>query len=221
MLSAVPSQPMYTPVVPREEAFRRAAEEALQLSGPEALAQIMKLYTADTRGLLARAEGHELEASALAEDKRRYFTMLEHVQAAASNKLRETSAMAAELATYREIFGQIRSLADKAAGEPLEWESVAAALSAEPMAPVFQTTTLAFQPSEQFRGGQFISHPTPDVTFVFTFIGWALVDHGPGAYGIIEPMFLVQDRAMPRSVIEYERHVKFEAYLPHIGSRAA
>jgi hypothetical protein len=191
-------------------------EDALTLSGPEAAARIMQLYCGDVRALQARVDGLAQEASEVASEKRRYFTMLQQVQTAASAKIWESARMTAETATYREMFGQLRSLTDRASGEPLPWESVAAVLAIEPMDPSYVPSTLAFLPSDQFRGGQFVSHPVRDVTFVFTFIGWALIDHGPGAYGIVEPMFLVEDRALPKSVIEHERNVKLESYLPHL-----
>lgn len=218
MLHAVPAQPAHSTPAPahREEAFRRATENALGLPGPQALDQIMRLYSADTRALIARAEGLAAEASSAAAEHRRHFSMLTQVQMAASHKLWETAKMASELATYREIVDTVRRLADRANGEPLLWADVAAALSVEPMEPAYTPVTLAFVPSDQFRGGQFVAEPAGDVTFVFTFIGWALIDHGPGAYGIVEPMFLVEDRAMPRSVIEHERHVKMESFLPHL-----
>lgn len=221
MLHAVPAQasPLHQSP-PREEAFRRTVEDALQLDGPEALALIMRQYAGDTRALAARIDGLAVEASDAAEEKRRYFTMLQQVQLAASTKIWETAKISADLATYREMFQTVRSLADKVNGEPLPWESVAAALSIEPMEPAYQAAALAFLPSDQFRGGQFLSHPQQDVTFVFTFIGWALIDHGPGALGIVEPMFLVEDRAMARSSIESERHVKLESFLPNL-ERAA
>lgn len=219
MLKSVPSP---RPPVPgsREEAFRRAVEDAIQLDGPEALARIMQLYVSDTRALTARIDGLAVEASDAAEEKRRHYTMLTQVQNAASQKIWETARLAAELATYREIVTLVREQADKAGGEPLAWESVAAALAIEPMEPAYCPATLAFIASDQFRGGQFVSL-TGDVTFVFTFIGWALIDHGPGAYGVVEPMFLVSDRALPRSVIEMERSVKLESYLPHLERLAS
>jgi hypothetical protein len=213
MLSAVPAQSA-PPVPGREEAFRHVVEDALQLAGPEACARIMQQYSADVRALTKRAEDLGQEASEVAQQKRQFFTMLQQVQTAASTKIWESAKMTAEVATFREMFAQMRTLADKAQGEDIPWEAVAAVLSTEPMDPSYAPATLAFLPSEQFRGGQFVSHPVRDVTFVFTFIGWALIDHGPGAYGIVEPMFLVEDRALPRSVIEFERHVKLESYLP-------
>lgn len=212
MLRSVPQQAT-TPRIPREDAFRHAVEDALTMTGPEALARIMQLYAADTRALQHHIEGLQAEASDHATEKRRYYTMLTQVQMAASHKLWEAAKMGAELGTYREIVDNIRRQADKANGEPLAWESVAAALAVEPLEPVFSPVTLSFIPSEQFRGAQFTSE-LGDVTFVFTFIGWALVDHGPGAWGSVEPMFLVGDKAMPKSSVEVERHVKFETYLP-------
>lgn len=220
MLSAVPTQSPAPRTMPREEAFRHVVEDALQLAGPEALARIMQQYTADTRALTAQAEGLAREASDAAQQKRRYFTMLTQVEVAASHKVREMAHASAELATYREIVGTVRSLVDRANGEPLLWESVAAALSIEPLEPNYVPTTLTFTPSDQFRGGQFTA-AAGDVTLVFTFVGWALIDHGPGALGIIEPMFLVEDRVYPRSVIEYERQVKFEAFLPQLERMAS
>lgn len=225
MLHAVPAQST-PPSAPhpdhrdyREDAFKRAAEDALQLPGPDALAQIVRLYCADTRALSAKIDGLSAEASETAAERRRHFTMLTQVQMAASHKLWETAKVCAELATYREMAEQLRRLSNRADGEPILWEDVAAVLSVEPLEPAYVPVTLAFVPSDQFRGGQFVA-ATGDVTFVFTFIGWALIDHGPGAYGIVEPMFLVQDRAMPRSAIEHERHVQMEAFLPHL-ERAA
>lgn len=214
MLHAVPSQPA-APTAPRAEAFRRAVEDALQLPGPEALAQIMKLHSGEVDALISRVEGLSREAADSAEEQRRHFAMLTQVQAAAAHKIWEVARMAAEVATYREMFGRVRSLADRANGEPLVWEDVHTALSMEPMEPAYVPAALAFIASGQFRGGQFVSE-LGDVTFVFTFVGWALIDHGPGAYGIVEPMFLVSDRAMAKSTIEHERHVRFERYLPHM-----
>ncbi|MFE0812660.1 hypothetical protein ACFW34_35085 [Streptomyces sp. NPDC058848] len=216
MLHAVPAQPSPAPQAPREAAFRRAVEGALQLDGADALTEIMRLYHADTHALQARADGLSVEASEMAEEKRRHWTMLTQLQAAASHKLWEGAKMSAEIATYREMFGTVRRLADRAAGEPIPWEDVAAALAIEPLEPAHAPVALTFVPDDKYRGGQFVAEPTRDVTFVFTFIGWSLIDHGPGAYGILEPMFLVEDRAMARSAIEAERHVRLESYLPHL-----
>ncbi|MGW7281655.1 hypothetical protein ACWGIV_25830 [Streptomyces sp. NPDC054844] len=216
MLHAVPAQVAPSaPAQTREAAFIRIVEDALQLDGPDARSLIVRQYNGDTRALQARADGLTVEASELAEEKRRHWTMLMQLQMTASHKLWETAKMSAELSTYREMFGQVRRLADRANGEPIPWEDVAAALAIEPPEPAFLPTVLTFVPSDQYRGGQFIAE-AQDVTFVFTFIGWALVDHGPRAYGMVEPMFLVEDRAMPKSVIEHERHVRLESYLPHL-----
>jgi hypothetical protein len=195
-------------------------EDALQLPGPEALARIMQQYAGDTRALTAQSEGHAQEASDAAQQKRRYFAMLTQVELAASHKVREMARMSAEVATYREMFQMVRTAADRANGEPLLWEDVAAALSMEPLEANYVPTTLAFLPDDHFRGGQFTA-VAGDVTLVFTFVGWALIDHGPGALGIIEPMFLVEDRVYPRSAIEYERQVKFEAFLPQLERMSA
>lgn len=217
MLSAVPTQPV---ALSREEAFRQVVEEALQHTGPEACARILQQYAGDIHALTAQSNGLSVEASEAAADKRQYFTMLTQVQAAASQKIWECARVSSELATYREITTTMRGLFDRSGGEPIPWEGVAAALAIEPVEPAPHPVTLAFLPSEQFRGGQFLSHPVQDVTLVFTFVGWALIDHGPGAYGIVEPMFLVEDRAMPRSAIEAERQVRLESYLPHLGRAA-
>lgn len=220
MLSAVPSQVPAVPAqAPREAQFQRIVEDALQLPGPEALNMICRQYLGDTRALQARCDGLAAEASEVGEDRRRHWTMLTQVQQAASQKILEGAKVYADLATYREMFGTVRRLADRAAGEPLPWQDVAAALAIEPLEPLFLPVVLAFVPSDQYRGGQFLAEHG-DVTFVFTFIGWALVDHGPGATGIVEPMFIVDDRALPKSVIEFERHVRMESYLPHL-ERAA
>lgn len=220
MLSAVPTQSPAPRTLPREEAFRHVVEDALQLPGPEALARIMQQYAGDTRALEAHANGLAQEASESAQQKRRYFAMLTQVETGVSHHVREVARLCAEVATYREMFAQVRSLADRCNGEPLPWDQVAAALTIEPLDPAYTPTTIAFMPAEQFRGGQFDAL-AGDVTLVFTFIGWALVNHGPGAYGIVEPMFLVEDRALTRSVIEYERQVKFKGYLPHLERMSA
>lgn len=221
MLHAVPNQPAHESAAPlsREEAFRRSVEDAVQLPGPDAVARIMQLYTGDTRALHAHIDGLQAEASEAASQKRQYYTMLTQLQMTASQKLWEGAKLAAELATYREIVDGVRRAADRSGGEPIAWEPVAAALATEPAEAAPRSVTLAFLPSEQFRGAVFVSDHG-DVTFVFTFIGWSLIDHGPGAYGIIEPMFLVEDRALCRSTIEWERHVKMENFLPQLAHAA-
>lgn len=213
MLHAVPAQ---RDPVARADAFRKSVEDAMGLDGPEALARIMQLYSADMYALNARVEGLSAEASEAAAEKRSYFTMLQQVQTAASQKLWEAAQMAAELSTYRDMFSSVRRLADRSGGDPIPWEGIAASLAIEPAEPCRPSAVLAFIASDQFRGGQFVAEPGGDVTIVLTFIGWALVDHGPGAYGIIEPMFLVDNRALAKSAIEYERHVRLECFLPHL-----
>lgn len=212
MLHAVPAQGPAPES--QQSAFSRAVADALTLDGPEAHAQIVRLHNGEVAALKARVDGLTQEASAVADEHRRHFTMLTQLQATAAHKLWEVASMSAELATYREMFGRLRSLADRA-GDTLDTTDVRAVLATEPLDPVYSPTALAFVPGDQFRGGQFVAL-AGDVTFVFTFVGWALIDHGPGAYGVVEPMFLVDDRAMAKSTIEHERHVKFERYLPHL-----
>lgn len=217
MLSSVPAQTLPAPASHREGAFRRAVTDALaSLTGPDALEQITRLYQADTSALSARAEGAAREASETAQASRRHFDMLLQVQTAASQGIWERAKLSAELATYRTMFETVRHIADRSDGEAVEAATLQAALSIEPMDSVHPAVTVAFVASSQFRGGQFISQPEADVTFVFTFIGWALVDHGPGALGIVEPMFIVQDRVLPRSVIEHEHRCKLEHFLPNL-----
>ena len=217
MLHAVPAQGS-GPESPRQSAFSRAVADALTLDGTEAHAQIVRLHQGEVDALQARVEGLSQEASAVADEHRRHFTMLTQLQATAAHKLWEVASMSAELATYREMFSRVRSLADRA-DDTMDATEVRAALAMEPLEPAYTPTALAFIASGQFRGGQFVAH-TGDVTFVFTFVGWSLIDHGPGAYGVVEPMFLVDDRVMAKSTIEHERHVRFERYLPHL-ERAA
>lgn len=218
MLTAVPaqSQPVSS-ASHREEAFRRAVEDALtSLSGQEAVDQIVRLYVGDTRALTSRSEGSAREASVAARDSRRHWEMLLQVQTAASQGIWERAKLSAEVATFRSMFDTVRQMADRADGQSIDPADLSAALSIEPMPSVHPAVTVAFLPSNQFRGGQFLSTPEGDVTFVFTFVGWALIDHGPGALGCVEPMFLVEDRALSRSTIEHERRVRLERFLPSL-----
>lgn len=219
MLSAVPAQASPISVSHREAAFRRSVQDAVtSLDGPDAVDQIVRLYVADTSALTSRAEGAAREASEAARDLRRHWEMLLQVQTAASHGIWERAKLSAELATFRTMYESIRQLADRADGQPVDAVALAAALAIEPMQSVHPAVMVAFVASDQFRGGQFLSHPEPDVTFVFTFIGWALVDHGPGALGCVEPVFLVEDRALSRSTIEHERHCRLERFLPNLES---
>lgn len=199
----------------RQAAFRSHTERSIaELSGDDALSAIMQAYTADMAAHEAHIEGLNRETTQSLAQCRMYWDMLQQVQTAASHGLHERATLSAELSTYRGLVELVRQHIERADGVPIMPETLAAALSAEPITPpVRQPVTTAFVASERFRGGQFVSQPVPDVTFVFTFIGWALVDHGPGAHGSLEPMFLVNDRAMPRSAIEGERHVRLECYL--------
>lgn len=216
MLSAVPVQTS-PPRSAREEAFRRHVEGALaSLAGPDAVSTIMQAYSADLHALSARADGSLREASDAAQKLRMHHQMLLQVQTAASQGIWERAKISAELATYKGIVDHVRHMADRADGTGIAPENISAALSVEPIESVHPSVTVAFVASDQFRGGQFVSTPEGDVTFVFTFIGWALVDHGPGALGCVEPMFLVEDRALPRSVIEHERFCRLEHYLPNL-----
>jgi hypothetical protein len=210
------------PAAHRENAFHRAITDALsRLSGADAVTEIMRLYAADTQALMARADGAAHEASEAARASRRHYDMLLQVQNAASQGIWDRAKLSAELSAYKGLYDRLKHMADVSDGAPIPSEDLAAALTPEPVASVHPAVTVAFVASGQFRGGQFLS-PEGDVTFVFTFIGWALVDHGPGALGCVEPMFLVGDRALPRSVIEHERRCKLETFLPNLESiRAA
>ena len=217
MLHSVPAQSSapHPGAHPRAAAFQRAVEAALPEPGPDALAAIMRQYLADTQAMESRIAGLTAEASAMASERRRQHVMMQQVQMAAATKVWEGARMGAELATYREMIGELLVLADKAAeGGTIERQALVDVLNMEPMEAVHTPLALAFLPDDKFRGGQFTSEPSRDVTFVFTFIGWALIDHGPGAYGIVEPMFLVDDKAMAKSSIEHERHVRLEQLLP-------
>jgi hypothetical protein len=211
MLTAVPAQ--LAPQDHREAAFERAAKDALaDLGGTEAVAHILRLYRADTAALHAHICGVEREASEAARSERRHWDMLMQIQAGVSQGIFERAGMGAEVATLREMFGAIREIVYRAGGGTLDSSAVAAVLALEPLEPVHQPVVTAFSPSEQYRGGQFRS-TDGTVTRVFTFIGWALVDHGLGALGSLEPMFLVSDRAMPKSAIEAELPVTMERLL--------
>jgi hypothetical protein len=213
MLAAVPAQ--LTPLDARTAAFARAVRDAItELTVDEATALITRLHTADTAALHAHIAGAERSASEAAGNERRHWDMLMQVQHGVSQKTFQQAAQNAEIGTLREVFAGIGQLVHAARNGTVETGRVAALLALQPLEPVHTATVAAFVPSEQYRGGQFRS--TDDaVTYVFTFIGWALVDHGPGALGALEPMFLVSDRAMPRSAVEAERHVKMEALLPN------
>lgn len=213
LLTAVPAQ--LTPPDARTAAFARAVRDAItELTPDEAVALITKLHAADTDALHAHIAGAERAASEAAGNERRHWDMLMQVQHGVSQTTFQQAAQTAEIATLREIFAGIGKAVHNSRNGVLEAGKVAALLALEPLEPVHVPSVAAFVPSEQYRGGQFRSEDGDD-TFVFTFIGWALVDHGPGALGSLEPMFLVSDRAMPRSAVEGERDVTLEGLLPN------
>lgn len=219
MLTAVP--PQLAPAESRDTAFERAVTEAITtLNGPDAAAHILRLYRADTAALTAHMNGAVREASAAASDARRHWDMLTQLQAIVSQGLYDRASMAAETSTLREIYAALRDLVHRASGGRLDSTAVAQILSVEPFEPVRVPTVLGFLPSDQYRGGEFRAIEE-DVTFVFTFIGWALVDHGPGAHGSLEQMFIVADRAMPRSAVEGERRLTLERMLTNAELAAA
>lgn len=222
-LSAVPTHsPTPRPQPhPRETAFRRHVTECLeQCAGPDAVEQITRLYLADMRALLAQLDATAAEATASATSTRMYWEMLQQVQTAASHGLWERASLAAETSAYKDILATLLGALDRADSDTISTAALRAILSMEPAEAVRLPSALAFFPARDYRAGVFKSHEG-DVTLVWTFTGWALVDHGPGALGIIEPTFIVKDKVLTKSSVEADYRVKFEAYLTNAAAPRA
>lgn len=213
-LSAVPNQ-AGPPPHPREVAFRHLVEESLErLKGSEAVDQITRQYRGDVDALRAQVDTGAAEATQFASQSRMHYDMLTQVQIAASHGLWERAALSSELSGLKNVIGEIISILDRTNGDQADTVLLRKALSKAPEETVHRSTVLAVYPDRIFRGAVFKSL-AGDVTMTYPFCGWALVDHGPGAIGSIEPMFIVQDRALPRSSVETEFRLKFETYLQH------
>ncbi|WP_371591254.1 hypothetical protein [Streptomyces sp. NBC_00470] len=185
------------------------------LDGPAATAEIVKLYRADTNALQAHVGTAVAEASQAAATSRMYYDMLQNVQVTASHGIWERASMAAELSTYKNMYEQLRFIVDRVDSGAVDVTTVRAVLATEPSAPVRMPVVTAVYPARDWRAGMFKA-PEGDVTFVFPFAGYALVDHGPGSLGSIEPMFIVRDRVLPKSMVQVEHHVLMEHLLPHV-----
>lgn len=198
------------PIAVREEQFRRHAEHALaNLSGPDAVEAVVQLYRADTGALNARLEALVMESTNCARDARQQHAMLEQAHGHAARVGWTNATMAAEIAGLRHIVEQTRALISVADDEKIAVMDLAAVLATEPLAPVHLPSIIAFLPSERWRSGTFVTHDRA-VTLSYVFVGYGLVDYGPGRRGLIEPMFLVEDRVLPKSVVENERSVELE-----------
>lgn len=218
MLSAVPTQkPSEVPPLParpgRVDAFVHRVQDAIEnLSGTEAVDQITRLYEADVNALTAQANTCAHESTTAAASMRMQFDMLQQVHTVASQRLAQLAEATAEVAQYRDIVAAVRSLTERADGKPIDPTVIASKLATTPVGPIHIPTTTAFVSSGLFRGGRFVG--TDGVWMAFTFIGWALIDYGPGAQGQVEPVFLVNNRAMSKSLIEEQHRVTFDRYLP-------
>lgn len=201
--------------------FRRRAYEAIStLSGPEAVEEIMRLYTADTGALDAKLADLQVEATTAAQDARSRYDMLQHAHASASTGLLHQARQAAEISALRGMVEHIEHMVNRAENGTLPAANLLGALSVAPPAPVYVPTVTGFSASDRFRAGLFVT-AGEDVRFTFPFLGYALVDHGPGAAGIIETMFLVDNRTLSQSMIENERPVRLKRMLPSAELSAA
>lgn len=191
-------------------------------SAADALGEIVQLHESYVQHLDNRLYVAESEASAAAAESRTRHTMLTQVHEAAAQSMWDTARAAAEASACREVIEHVRMIAQRAMDGSSPHATVGAgkimeAVSHEPVKPVHQAHITAFVPSSRFRAGQFSTVPG-DVTLVFTFIGHALVDHGPGTHGTLESVFLVDDQAMIQSRIEAERDVNLDCLLPSLHS---
>lgn len=213
--------PRTAPATHMRDQFRRRATEAVSnLSGPEAVEEIVRLYTADTDALQAQLADTQTEATTAAQDARSRYDMLQQCHAAASRGLLTQAQQAAELSACRGVLDHLEHMVQRAQGGSVPVANLLGALSVKPAAPVYTATVTGFAASERYRSGLFVSHGG-DVRFTFPFLGYALVDHGPGAAGVIETVFLVDQRALSQSMIENERPVKLRRMLPSAELRAA
>jgi len=202
-------------------AFQDAVEHILNTnSAADALSEIVRLHQDATRGLESRLYVAESEATAAAAESRTRHTMLMQLHETAAHLLWGQARATAETGAAREVIEHVRMIAQRALSGSSLHATVGAgkildALSHEPATPVHQPHITAFTPSDRFRAGQF-STAAGDITLVFTFIGYALVDHGPGTHGTLESVFLVDDQAMVQSRIEAERDVNLDGLLPSL-----
>lgn len=216
-LTAVPTPRRSPTQLHREDQFRRRVEDAIgSMGGDDAVAEIVRLYIADTGAMEARMQDAQTEASTASRDARSRYDMLQQCHGIASQGILRQAALTAEVSACRSALEQVQAMAQRADGIPVQPEQILAAVAVQPPRPVFIPTVFGFSASARFRAGHFVAD-AQDVHFHFTFLGYALVDHGPGAAGIIEPVFLVGDRSLPLSMVEGERRVKLREMLPARG----
>lgn len=219
-LSAVPGARGVPRADHLTEQFRRRAAEVLQRGGPEAVDQLVSAYLADVGALRATLEAAQVEASTAAADARSRYDMLQQAHASASQTLLHVAQQAAEVSACRGALERVRRATEAAVDGVVASVDVLAALTVEPGRPVYTPTMTAFTPDSRFRAGYFEAEGG-GVFFTFPFAGFGLVDHGPGAAGILETVFLVGPRLLPQSTVEAERLARLKRMLPAVTPLAA
>lgn len=222
MLHSVPNQATRAADVTGAHVFRERVEQALGsgMAGPELAKVITDYYAADTAALEARAYGAAREASESADAARTATQLAQQLHGTAAHKMWETARVCAQLSHYATIIERVRSLIERSDGHRVDVPLLMSAVTHEPPEPVYQPTVTAFTPDSQYRAGEFAS-PDGSETCTFPFVGWALVDHGPGAYGVTEPMFLVGDKVLPKSAVQADRNLRFTELLPRLDATRA
>lgn len=199
---------------PRTQQFRNHAAQAISTqSGSDAVEAVTHLYVQDISALESRLAGAETEASGMAHEARRIHAMMEQMHQTAARGLWTGARQAAEVSGLRECVEHARRVCNMTEDGTTRAVDVLAALSAEPPQPVHPPTILAVVTDQRFRGGSFTSSDR-ETMIIYPFIGYALVDYGPGAQSLMEPLFLVEDRALPKAVIEGELSMTLESLLP-------
>lgn len=219
-LSAVRT-PMDPQLAQHAEQFRRRVVKALEeQNGAAAAEDIVKLHMATVSSLETRRAQSEQEASTSAAEARTRYTMMQQAHASVSNALLHIATQSAEVSTLRSMLEHVRHMAERADNGMIPQENVLGSLTTLPVSPVHVPSVTAFTPSQDFRSGFFQSSDGA-VQITLPFLGYSLVDYGPGAAGIIEATFLSEIRGLPHSMIERETGMRLQRMLPSLHQVSA
>lgn len=201
-----------------EEQFRRHVQKTLEAqSGTDATEDIVKMHMSMVGSLFARADASAAEATTMAADARSRYDMLQQAHNNASRQLAYVAEQAAEISALRGLVDHIRHMAERADNGMVPQANILGALVVTPPIPARPATVTAFVTDHHWRSGLFES---PDATVTLPFVGYSLVDYGPGAAGIIETTFLMNTRTLPHSAIQTETGMTLTKMLParHLAS---
>lgn len=194
--------------------FRQYITDVLRREDmPEAVEKITAAYVRQVSEAEVRLRRLGQEAACLSDDARQRHHLLMHAVQVAAREAELNAEMAGALRHYQRVVTRIQVMTARCEGGVLRAEDVRAVLDEDvPPLPV-RSVVLGFAPDGRFRSGRFVSADRR-IAMYYPFVGYSMVLKAPGADSVIEPTFLVQDRALPASAIESEKALRLEALFP-------